>query len=254
MAKDTPIAREKLAAALKLAREGAPELRWLHQAVCKAGYAPASTREGEAALVTAAQLGRGLGKARRTIAEWLKNGLPVAREAHGNQPALYDVFAALAWLDGRGEGARDNKNMPKDLEDLFDEDPLLAMGQSPYNEMYRREKVREAQRANAVAEGRLIETSDVARQQAEIGTVFRGHAETLERVFGQEVARRHPGNARGGGGLMAAALQGRGAGEREAEAARAQAGQAEAQTRRREEDGKGPAEANAGRHEEEGGA
>lgn len=166
---------------LQKACEGDTEYSWLHRLALAAGYMKVGAA-GDRVPVTVVQLARRRGVSVRTVRVWIQDGLPVMQEAHGNKPALFDVFSYFRWKE-------DRESLDRAIRD-DEKDPLLAGTggvKSAALEAYRREKTREARRNNEIAEGQLLETEVVAVRLAEIGQVFRAKAERLSRRFGADV-------------------------------------------------------------------
>lgn len=181
MADLSPEQQKFLGEYLQKACEGDKEYSWLDRLALAAGYARIGAA-GDRVPVTAAQLARRLGVSVRTVRVWIREGLPVLQEAHGNRPALFDAFEYFRW-------EQDRQTLERAIRDE-EKDPLLAGAggmKSAALEAYRREKTREARRNNELAEGRLIETEVVAVRLAGIGQVFRAKAERLERRYGADV-------------------------------------------------------------------
>lgn len=168
---------------LQAAHAGDVACRWLDVLCRRAGYAPVYGQSSpERVLVTAKQIGDGLGVTERTVRNWLKEGLPVYQENVGPRPALYDAFAVCEWHWRR--------QMPKTLTE---EDILFGEGAGTATDYWttqlRKEKTRQAKRENDLAEGLLLRTEDVGAELNEIARVFRSEAEAIERTHGREVGK-----------------------------------------------------------------
>lgn len=177
--KANPRIRAQMAEFLRRAREGAEAYRWLHDLICRSGYAPIAVGDEQRILVGIRRLAKHLGITRRTLEKWRHEGLPIFRPGIGSRPMLVDVLEAITWRDQRERARRD-----------LEEDPLLlGDGKGYWAEQYRKEKTFEARRHNAIEEGALINAAEVAMRLGEIARRFRDGIEAVGRRHGAAVAR-----------------------------------------------------------------
>ena len=85
--------REQMQSLVEKARAG--ELKWLDKVIRDAGY---GDPPGAMVIITSRQLEKGLGIARRTLQQYITEGMPLISKANGNRPATFDAYAVLRWL------------------------------------------------------------------------------------------------------------------------------------------------------------
>jgi len=155
---------------LRLSYEGDETLRWLDRAVRDTGYVRmAARRADEPVYVTARKLRSGLNVSERTIRLWLSDGLPVEQPGSSADPAIIEVFAAIAWLLKEGKIAAAK----------LDDKHWIAIR--------RREQAHKAERDNLVAEGRLVDRQYLEDLLDERIKAVRERAEAIARAYGAEV-------------------------------------------------------------------
>ncbi len=85
--------RTEMSALIAKARAG--ELKWLDVAIREAGY---GDPPGDEVILTSRQIEKGLNLSRRTLQEYLTEGMPLRTKANGNRPATFEVYEVLRWL------------------------------------------------------------------------------------------------------------------------------------------------------------
>lgn len=170
----TPEARTqtRLLDMLRRAHAGEEAYGWLNLIAERAGYFKLGDTAGPV-MVTAKQLEHLLERSTRAIRVLIAEGMPVSKPGVGAKPALFDAKAVLDWVRTRETG-----------------DPMLAGiggGTSKALEAYRREMARKAKRENEVAEGVLVERTDVIDKMNRLGKLLRAGFEGIGRLYGPEV-------------------------------------------------------------------
>ena len=132
-------------------------------------------------LVTTVEMADILGVAQNSIRTWTANeNLPLAKKksrASGGKITsnMYDPIAVLHWFYKR-QIAQITKDNEEDI--LSKEYWDVRLKQEKYQEV----KIKNEERAR-----RLLNAAELTGYLTNIGRVFRGHAETIERKFGSEV-------------------------------------------------------------------
>ena len=170
----TPEARTqaRLLDMLRRAHAGEEAYGWLNLIAERAGYFKLGETMGPV-MVTAKQLEHLLERSTRAVRILIAEGLPCAKPGIGAKPSLFDAKAVLDWVRTRESG-----------------DPMLAGiggGTSKALEAYRREMARKAKRENELAEGVLVERTDVIDKMNRLGKLLRAGFEGIGRLYGAEV-------------------------------------------------------------------
>ena len=173
----TPEQQKHLEDTVRRARVGDVEYRWLDKLVRGCGYVPLAKGRGDALPVTKQRLAEHFGVTVRAMSHWIREGMPQYRQGAGPQGTLFDMFEVAKWHEQR------------ELErcEMDGGDPLLRGGTSEAMELYRREKYRQAKRENELAEGRVMEKSELVLELNAVASVFRRTAEAIEKRYGAEI-------------------------------------------------------------------
>ncbi len=122
---------------------------------------------------TQAELAEVCNRSIPTIALWVKSGMPY-------EPGRYDLRQIIPWLIRRGKHAATPAGE--------NEDPLLAVGDSPGLERYRLAKAELAELELQVRKGTLIPIDAVKDTISRWSALIRRMGESLAKRFGNEAA------------------------------------------------------------------
>jgi len=173
---------EGVEALLESAYKGERPTKWIERAIESAGFIKVASRSIlEPVLLPGPVLLKHFKMAASTLAEWGREGCPIYRKGAGPKPALYDLFALLQW--------KDDRELARKMAEGDDGVDYGGPSESTYLEKMRKEKARELERKNLVAEGELVYSNEIRVELAAVANEFRAAAEAIEKAHGEAVGK-----------------------------------------------------------------